>query len=184
VKNVGSRSVANFHVDYFLSKDTQLDANDLAFGGHYTSNKYVAVGATYEYRGLASVNTAKLTDYYSGSNYLIGVLKLDQDGVLNNNTLVRIFELPSTKSLSLQIDAKVNVSLENKGSFLKVENLSENELGGSIIVSGLNNTTYREYKIDNIGDMHISTEWNKGSKYVFVRIIDKNGDSQSFKLSN
>lgn len=94
----------------------------------------------------------------------------------------------NSKSIRLLLKPKINrsdlgVKVVNNGTTISLSNLSENYLGGKIVLSGLNDGSIRYFDIKSLNDIVIENKY-ENPDILMIKIIDQSGKAESFKIRN
>lgn len=196
IKNVGTVPVSNWKVCFYLSeinKSNRHGPNDIGsylLGQSLTDYCHLetalAPGETYTYRDRYYINCEWKeipTPPNNGTEYLLYAYL-----VFNNLPNRDLNSSNNSKSIRLLLKPKINrsdlgVKVVNNGTTISLSNLSENYLGGKIVLSGLNDGSIRYFDIKSLNDIVIENKYGNPD-ILMIKIIDQSGKAESFKIRN
>lgn len=172
IGNLGNQICNNYIVKFYLSE--YLSFNEQA--ARYVGS---AIGPSLypndHYTVSTSFNFPTDMGNLASKNYFV-FAKIEAPGDMNPGN--------NTQYESITIFAKSKIKVNLGGNHIKISGISEQEVGGTIMIYGFNSSQCQTVKIEDNHDMDIYNTLSKNSQLIFIKVIDKNGNSQSFKLFN
>lgn len=172
IGNLGNQICNNYIVKFYLSESLSFNESAAryvgsAIGPSLYPNDHYTVSTGFNFPTDMGSSTNK--------NYFV-FAKIDAPGDMNPGN--------NTEYESITIYAKSMIKANLDGNLIKISGISEREVGGTIIISGFNSSQYQTVQIKDNHDIEISNALSKNSQLIFIKVIDKNGNSQNFKLLN
>lgn len=174
IKNNGNKTANNCCVRFFLSKynsvykpyqylfSTVFKLNSLDAGASITHEETLY---------FLSQSFASPGSYYIIADvYSSGAEKQDADD--SNNQKATPFTVKSSKSLNII----------NERSFIRINNITEEDLGNTIYITGSNARSIKQIPINTTGEMMITNQWS--DPILFITIVNKDGTKEDLKMNN
>ena len=174
IKNNGNKTANNCCVRFFLSKynsvykpyqylfSTVFKLNSLDAGASITHEETLY---------FLSQSFASPGSYYIIADvYSSGAEKQDADD--SNNQKATPFTVKSSKSLNII----------NERSFICINNITEEDLGNTIYITGSNARSIMQIPINTTGEMMITNQWS--DPILFITIVNKDGTKEDLKMNN
>lgn len=172
IGNLGNQSCNSYTVKFYVSESLVLNEYSdryvgSASGPSLLPNDHYTVSSSFYFP--ADMSSLIIKDYYIHA-------KIETFGDMNsgNNT--------DYQSVTIYPKSKVKATLN--GDIIKISGISEQEIGGTVMISALNSSHYQTVTIEDSHDIEIPNKLSKNSQFIFIKVVDKNGKSQSFKLFN
>lgn len=172
IGNLGNNVCNNYVVKFYVSEKSYLNENSdryvgSASGPSLLANDHYTV-STYFYF------PSDMSDLLIKQYYIHAKIETFGDMNSSNNTGYEV--------VTIYPKSKVNATLNE--SIIKISGISEQEIGGTVIVSGFNSSQYQTITIKDTYDIELPNKWSKNSQFIFIKITDQSGRSKSLKLQN
>lgn len=174
IKNNGNKTVNNCCVRFFLSKyNTVYKPYQYLFSTVFKLGSLDAGKSTTheETLNFLSQSAASPGSYYIIADvYSSTAEKEDSDDT--NNQKATPFTIKSGKSLNI---------INNRSS-IQITNITEEDLGNTIYITGSNARSIKEIPINTTNEINITNNWS--DPILFITIIDKDGNRKDTKINN
>ena len=174
VENTGNQNITDCYIRFFLSKSNTLEKPYLCLFSPEMQIGTINGGQTI----TSSSPTLWMNQAFAsaGSYFIIADIytrSSQKDSDNSNNQKVTTIKLTSsTRSLTVT----------NDPSYINIRNISEDDLGSNVYISGNKTTRIKESVINQVGEMNIQNDWS--DPILFITIVSKDGVKQTFKLIN
>lgn len=172
IKNKGNKDITNCYVRFFLSKYNTVTKPYQCLFSPELSIGTVNAGGT-----ISSSTTLFLSQAFAsaGSYYVIADIysrSSNDDSDESNNQ----------KSTGLKITGTKTLNIMNKQSSIHINNITNDDLGNTIFITGSNASFIKKETITTTEDINIINIWS--DPVLFITIVNKDGVKQTFKLNN
>lgn len=174
IKNNGNKTANNCCVRFFLSKyNSVYKPYQYLFSTVFKLGSLDAGASTTHEETLyfLSQSAASRGSYYIIADvYSSSAEKEDADNT--NNQKATLFTVKSSKSLNII----------NERSFIRINNITEEDLGNTIYITGSNVRSIKQIPINTTGEMMITNQWS--DPILFITIVNKDGTKEDLKMNN
>ena len=174
IKNNGNKTANNCCVRFFLSKNNTVNKPYQYLFSTVFKLGSLNAGASITHEEtlyFLSQSAASPGSYYIIADvYSSSAEKEDADNT--NNQKATPFTVKSSKSLNII----------NERSFIRINNITEEDLGNTIYITGSNARSIKQIPINTTGEMMITNQWS--DPILFITIVNKDGTKEDLKMNN